>query len=51
MSHTLLYGVFGLVVGSASVVWFILKSNRAPVDDHVTASVLTRINTEYRENP
>jgi hypothetical protein len=51
MSPTLLFGVLGLVVGSASVVWLILKSNRAPVDDHVTASVLTRINTEYRENP
>ena len=51
MSSTLLFGGIGLVVGSASVVWLILRTNRAPVDDHVTASVLTRINTEYRENP
>jgi hypothetical protein len=51
MSPTLIYGVVGLIVGSAALVWLLLKSNRTPLDDHVTASVLTRINTEYRDNP
>ena len=51
MSRTILSGLLGLITLSAGLVWLVLKSNRAPTDDHVTSNVLARINTEYRDNP